>query len=407
MNRSSSPRRATSISALTIVTAAVLLCGAPEQATAQPRLLPEETVSIPSPRVSSIGGTHAALSDDLSTFFSNPAGFRTAEPTFQAAELGLRIRGPAFTIANLIIEGSQEDIDDVLTSPEVSDLFSNLYTDVSLIGPLSYGFVGDGLGFLVSNNNGMSIESVGSSTLGINLYQRLVLAGGFGVNIPFGGDPESGLDVGFLLKGFFAGRSGLSTSVLELPDTLGSLGPGSIMEEPFDLTTGMGVDLGVRYVPATPLTLGLTVQNLLAPAVVNEYTALSAFLDNESPVDRVRARIPQNISFGLMYRPDLGPSLSRHVSDLKLLFDYRDIFDFWIAPEQAENIVLKFSLGTEITLLRVLDLRAGLARGLPAAGLGLDFQVMDFDLAVYGSELSTEPGFRSVYNVALGFRFAW
>jgi hypothetical protein len=402
-----SRRRATSISTLTVLAAAVLLCGAPERATAEARLLPEETVSIPSPRVSSMGGTHAALSDDLSTFFSNPAGFRTAEPTFQAAELGLRVRGPAFTIANLIIEGSQENIDDVLTSPEVAELFSNLYTDVSLIGPLSYGFVGDGLGFLVSNNNGMSIESIGTSTLGINIYQRLVLAGGFGLNIPFGEEPESGLDVGFLLKGFFTGRSGLTSSVLELPDTLGSLGPGAIMDEPFDLTTGMGVDLGVKYAPVAPLTLGLTVQNLLAPAIVNEYASLSAFLDNDPPTDRVRARIPQNISFGLMYRPDLGPSLSRHISDLKLLFDYRDIFDFWIAPEQAENILLKFGLGTEITLLRVLDLRAGLARGLPAAGLGIDFQVMDFDLAVYGSELSTEPGFRSVYNVAVGFRFAW
>ena len=387
--------------------AAALILGGAATAFAESRLLPEETVYIPSPRASSLGGTHAALSDDLSTFFANPAGFRTAESTFQAAELGMRIRGPAFTIANLIIQGSQENIDTVLTSPEVTDLFSSLYSDISLIGPLSYGFVGDGLGFIVSNNNGMAVESIGTSTLGISVYQRLVLAGGFALNIPFEQGEESGLDVGFLLKGFFTGSSGLTTTVLELPDTISSLGPSSIMDEPFDLTTGMGIDMGLRYTPVPPLVLGLTVQNLLSPAVVNEYASLNSFLDNNPPDDRVRARIPQNISFGLMYRPDLGPSLSRHISDLKLLFDYRDIFDFWIAPEQGENIVLKFGLGTEITLLRVLDLRAGFARGLPAAGLGIDFGVMDFDVAMYGSELSTEPGFRSVFNVALGVRFAW
>lgn len=399
-------RHAPSVSFFLLATVALAVVPALRGA-AEPRLLSEETVYLESPRVSSMGGTHAALSDGLSTFFSNPAGFAGAEPVFQAAELGVRVRGPAFTLANLIIEGSQENIDAVLTSPEVAELFSNLYSDLTLIGPLSYGFVGEGLGFIVSNNNGMAIETIGTSTLGINLYQRLVLAGGFGLEIPTGEDEESGLDVGFLLKGFFTGRSGLTTTVLELPDTIGSLGPGAVMDEPFDLTTGMGIDVGLRYTPVAPLTLGLTVQNLLSPAVVNEYASLNSFLDNNPPVDRVRARIPQNISFGLLYRPDLGPSLSRHVSDLKVLFDYRDIFDFWIAPRQAENILLKFSLGTEITLLRVLDLRAGFARGLPAAGLGIDFGIMDFDVALYGTELSTEPGFRSVYNVALGFRFAW
>lgn len=399
-------RRASSLNFVILAAVALAALVVP-RLSADTRLLPEETFYIESPRLASMGGTHAALSDDLSSFFSNPAGFAGAEPLFQAAELGMRVRGPAFTIANLVIEGSQENIDDVLTSPEVAELFSNLYSELTLVGPLSYGFVGEGLGFIVSNNNGMAIETIGTSTLGINLYQRLVLAGGFGLNVPLGQEAESGLDIGFLLKGFFTGRSGLTTTVLELPDTISSLGPGAVMDEPFDLTTGMGIDLGVRYTPLAPLTLGLTVQNLLSPAVVNEYASLDSFLDNNPPVDRVRARIPQNISVGLLYRPELGPSLSRHVSDLKLLFDYRDIFDFWIAPRQAENILLKFSLGTEITLLRVLDLRAGFARGLPAAGLGIDFGVMDFDVAMYGSELSTEPGFRSVYNVALGFRFAW
>jgi hypothetical protein len=399
-------RRASSLNFVILAAVALAALVVP-RLSADTRLLPEETFYIESPRLASMGGTHAALSDDLSSFFSNPAGFAGAEPLFQAAELGMRVRGPAFTIANLVIEGSQENIDDVLTSPEVAELFSNLYSELTLVGPLSYGFVGEGLGFIVSNNNGMAIETIGTSTLGINLYQRLVLAGGFGLNVPLGQEAESGLDIGFLLKGFFTGRSGLTTTVLELPDTISSLGPGAVMDEPFDLTTGMGIDLGVRYTPLAPLTLGLTVQNLLSPAVVNEYASLDSFLDNNPPVDRVRARIPQNISVGLLYRPQLGPSLSRHVSDLKLLFDYRDIFDFWIAPRQAENILLKFSLGTEITLLRVLDLRAGFARGLPAAGLGIDFGVMDFDVAMYGSELSTEPGFRSVYNVALGFRFAW
>jgi hypothetical protein len=398
-----SPCRAAAVTATAILALAI----APAAPAEETRLLSEDTVYIPSPRLSAMGGTHAALSDDLATFYSNPAGFRTAEPKLQAAELGFRLRGPAFTITNLIVEGSQEDIEDVLTDPEVTRLFSTLYTDLALIGPLSYGYIGDGLGFLISNNNGLSMESEGTSTISLSLYQRLVLAGGFALNIPFERGVESGLDVGFLLKGFFTGRSRFSSTILSLPDTISSLGPDSLTDEPFDLVTGMGIDLGVRYTPVAPLTLGLTVQNMLSPAVVNQYTSLQAFLDNEPPIDRERAKIPQNVSFGLMYRPDLGPSLSRHIHDFKLLFDYRDILDFWVAPRQAENIVLKFSLGTEVTLLRILDFRAGFAQGLPAAGLGIDFGAMEFDLSTYGQELASEPGFRSVYNVALGVRFAW
>jgi hypothetical protein len=215
------------------------------------------------------------------------------------------------------------------------------------------------------------------------------------------------LDVGFLLKGFFTGRSRFASTILDLPDTVDSLGPDMLTDQPFDLTTGVGVDMGLRYTPVMPLTLGLTVQNLISPAVVNQYSSLQAFLDSEAPTDRVRARIPQNISFGLMYRPALGPIASRHVSDLKILLDYRDIFDFWVAPRQAENIVMKFSLGTEITLLGLLDVRAGFFQGLPAAGLGIDFGAMEVDVASYGTELSTEPGFRSVYNLAFGVRFSW
>ena len=61
--------------------------------------------------------------------------------------------------------------------------------------------------------------------------------------------------------------------------------------------------------------------------------------------------------------------------------------------------------GGELVLLDVLSVRGGFAQGLFSAGLGLELSRFALDLAVFGAELSPEPGLRPVFNVVLGVRF--
>jgi hypothetical protein len=155
------------------------------------------------------------------------------------------------------------------------------------------------------------------------------------------------------------------------------------------------------------LALGLTATNLYTPGVVNHYASVSSFLSGAAttaPTDTVVA--PINFSFGAEYTPPLG-NLSRYISEINLFFDYRNFLDFLLYPATAENIVLKFSLGAQIRILQIVSLRAGFARGLPAFGLGLDLTAFTLNAAVYGDELSTEPGLKSVYNVLIGFDFSF
>ncbi len=368
-------------------------------------IIPDDNVYVPAPRTAAIGGVHAAQANDTTSLFSNPAAFRSVEPEFKAAELAFGVSGPVFTVSSIVFEGMSSDIDEVLTSPEVNNLLQSLYAGFSLIGPLSFAYVGEGLGFGVTASNGFVAEGTGASVLEFDIYQRLVISGGYAARIPTPGNMPGELDAGFLFKGFVTGRSGFSTGILDLPDTLGSIGPGTILDEPFDLITGVGIDVGTRYAPNQIWAFGLTVQNLLAPAVINQYSSLRGFLDNEQPVARPAARIPQNVSVGVEYTPPLSPGFARHVSDWRLYFDYRDIIDFWAAPETSENILLKFSLGSELTMLEVLSIRLGFARGLPAAGFGLDLTRFTFSAAMFGTELTTEPGFKSVYNLLIGVTF--
>jgi hypothetical protein len=368
-------------------------------------IIPDDNVFVPAPRTAAMGGLHAAQADDTTSLFSNPAAFRSVEPEFKAAELAFGVSGPVFTVSSIVLEGMSSDIDDVLTSPEVNNLLQSLYAGFSLVGPLSFAYVGEGLGFGVTASNGVVAEGTGASVLDFNIYQRLLISGGYAARIPTPGNMPGELDAGFLFKGFVTGRSGFSTGILDLPDTLGSIGPGTVLDEPFDLITGVGIDVGTRYAPNQIWAFGLTVQNLLAPAVINQYSSLRAFLENEQPVARPAGRIPQNVSFGVEYAPPLSSGFGRHVSDWRIYFDYRDIIDFWAAPETSENILLKFSLGSEFTMLQVLSIRLGFARGLPAAGFGLDLTRFTFSAAMFGTELTTEPGFKSVYNLLIGVTF--
>ena len=364
-------------------------------------LLDEANVVFISPRTAAIGGVHAALADDMSTLFTNPAGFRAVEPQFRAAEVNFGIQGPMLTMAGIIAEGMDSDIDDIIARPEVSDLIASLYTGFSVVGPLSFGYVGNGFGVGVSAGSAFSMEGVGIDSVDLNLYQRLLVSGGYAFSLPpvpgWGGE----FAAGFLVKGYLSGRAGFSSLVLDLPDVIGSLDADTILNEPFDVITGLALDVGLRYWWDDRVAVGLTVGNLLAPAVVNRYASLQGFLDNDGPESRDYARIPQNVSIGALYSPELG-RLQRYISRITFYGDYRNIIDFWTAPEQAENILLKFAFGSEITLLQVLDLRFGLNRGMPAAGFGLDLTHVRLNGAVYGTELSTEPGFRSVYNVLVG-----
>jgi hypothetical protein len=137
---------------------------------------------------------------------------------------------------------------------------------------------------------------------------------------------------------------------------------------------------------------------------VNTYDSLTGFLDNEDSVSESQERVPINVSGGVAFTPSLGV-LERHITDFRVLLDYRDGLDFWTDPENTANPLLKIAAGVEATLLDVVSVRVGLAEGLPAAGLGLNLGRVEIDAVAFGDELTSEPGFRSVYNIMFGVRF--
>jgi hypothetical protein len=363
-----------------------------------------ESVVLPrSPRMAAVGGRYTTLADGYDTLMSNPAGFRSVPAGIQAAELSLRLSGPVLSLSSIILEGVDEGFDTVFTSPETLSQLQRLYASLGLFGPISFGFVGDGLGFAISSASDVTLRTVGSTGLTAVAQEALLLSGGFALRVPI---PERAgeLDTGVLLKGFVQGASSIETSLLALPDLFNSFDTDLILGAPFSVATGLSVDVGVRYQILPWFAVGLTGQNLLAPALVNTYGSLTGFLDNEASLSERQERVPINVSGGVAFTPSLG-GLERHITNFRVLLDYRDGLDFWTDPNNTENPLLKVAAGVEATLLDVVSVRLGLSEGLPAAGLGLNLGRVEIDAVAFGDELTSEPGFRSVYNIMFGVRF--
>ncbi len=356
-------------------------------------------------RSAALGGPHIAHADDFFTLHVNPAGLRFIEPRFTYAALSAGASGPVFTLAGIMVEGvAGADLSSLLASPAVQDVLQGIHARAQLSGPLAFGFAGGGAGFGVYNDTALTVRATGSSGIEIRLGERFLLRGGYGFEVPTPSRWNARGAVGVGVKGFVRGDSVLSTSLVTLPSLADSIGPDLLSESPFEIVSGLGIDVGLMLVWRDQVGAAVTLDNLYSPNAVIAYTSLDRFLESAESPPTTYDRYPRRLNVGLAYTPSLGTA-ERYVQDLRVLLDYRDVLDFWTNPAEAENVVLKFGAGVEATFLRILSLRAGFSRGLPAAGLGLDLGFVRLQAAMFGTELSREPGLRPAYNLLVGLEF--
>jgi hypothetical protein len=363
-------------------------------------------MQFPSSRMDALGGAHVALADDISTLLTNPAGFRQAEPQFSIAEVTANLAGPVFSIADLAkrVTGGGNLLT-LLADPTVKALLTSLYAAGTLNGPLSFGYVGNGLGFGFFNSSGVSFTTQGTiPVVTAQIQENVELIGGYTFSIPLPPSSLSTLDLGMTLKAFAQGDVTVSQSILDLLTFLTAPNANILMTQPFVLDVGIGVDGGVLYSWNKVISVGIVGRNLYTPIMRNTYGSLSSF-GTVAPALSYGIW-PLDLSAGIMFSPRLGP-LEEYITNLKLMLDYGDILDFLTHPATASNPLLHVGIGMELVMLRILSLRAGFDEGYFSAGLGLDLTIFHLNLTMLGSELSTEPGLRPVYNLLAGLEFRY
>jgi len=385
-----------------IVVATLLVAGT---LSAQDFIFQEPT--FPSARIAAMGGTHVALADDVSTLLSNPAGFRSAGPQFSVTELTANVTGPVFSIADLVLSILKNANPlTLLTDPSTQSLLASLYSQALLNGPISFGYVGDGLGFGFFNTTGFTFSTQGTvPTLTAAIREDLLFVGGYAFRIPLPDVMRSTLDLGLSVKAFARGSEQFSESLLDIFSLLTSGDFTSLLNKPFDVDVGFGVDAGLLYSWNKTISLGIVGKDLYAPVVRNTYASITAFGSGGSAA-QTYGSAPINLSAGILFSPNLGP-IEEYLSNLKIAIDYADILDFLTHPDTATNLVLHVGIGLETQVLQILSLRAGFDEGYFSAGLGLNLTAFQLGLAMYGSELSSEPGLRPAYNLLVSLEFKY
>jgi len=347
------------------------------------------------PRERAMGGRHVALADDSSVLLTNPAGLADVPKSFTVADLGIRMIGPVFDIADLVAGGN-------LTTSSLTDFLAKndykLYAGFDLSGPLALGYTGGGMGFGLFNKTKLIVNVASATAIHVTTGEDLLLSGGYARRFDLGKGHE--LDAGFAAKGFVRGEILSSMGIIEAVDLASN--PADALSDPFTLTTGVGLDAGLRWA-WRQLAAGLVCRDLFSPAIATKYASASDFFSSAPGVSSYVA-LPRSLDVGVAWTPALG-RLGEVMDSLVFALDYKDILDlFALAPR---NPILNASFGAEARVLNIVTLRAGVADALLAAGAGLDLHVFTLNLSVFGTELGLEPGERPCYNLLLDFDFKY
>jgi hypothetical protein len=348
-----------------------------------------------SPREKGMGGSHVALADDFSVLLSNPAGLADVPRQFSAADLGIQAIGPVFDIANLIVSGA--------TTTSITDFLAannyKLYSGLDIQGPIAFGFTGGGLGFGLFNKTGMTVNVASASSIVATVDESILLTGGYAVRFDLGKGHE--LSAGVTTKGFVRGDIVKNMGILEAVGLASNLS--SILSSPFTLTTGIGLDAGLRWAWEGKVAAGLVCHDIYSPALVTTYSSATDFF-NSSPGVSSYDTLHRSLDFGLSWSPVLG-RLDQVLDSLIFALDYRDILD--LTSLVPRNPILNVGLGVEARVLEIVTLRAGINEALLSAGIGLNLGVLTINLVAYGAELGLDPGDRPYYNLLADFDFKY
>lgn len=339
-----------------------------------------------------MGGLHAALADDATTLFSNPAGLRSIDRQITISECTLSL-----------YESAAEFLAETITGAGGPSTIRRGY--FNLWGPLAFSYVNKGKGFGIFSSSNIYMRTRGPiPEAGERLEVNLVLIGGWAFRIPLPERWQSTLDMGISLNGFATARGVSRTDLRQVFQSTVSFMELLANSESANSAMGAGVELGILYSFRKWLAFGIAGRNL-AVEQIRTYASITDLLGGGSSTSRYNV-LPLDVSAGILFRPPLG-RLGWFLSDLVITADYHNMFDFAFYPDGATNPLLHIGVGLELKLLQIVSLRAGYYQCLPSAGLGLDFSLFTLNFAYFGRELSKEPGGYPVTSYSIGVDFKY
>lgn len=343
-------------------------------------------------RMDSLGGPSVADGKTFSARFYNPAYFASDE------------NQTLFSDTSLGISGLSEGVVDVIKDKEYYKLLpidEGSYFKADLSGPLNSGFIKDNAGFRVYNKlDLLSFTPNLAVASSLKLNDQLVFQGGLGRNIPLPERWRGKASWGVLGKFFLEWDYRYAEDTVKFLYSLTN--PSLLLDNPLNLKTGIGFDLGTVYELSDRFSFGLTIHDAFTPYGDFVYEDLDDYGQSLGYSHTEFGLKPIVVSTGMKFSSQFFKDRPV-ITSWDFFVDYRDIFAF--AYDDSVNPILNLGLGTELTMFKFLDARVGFNEGLFSFGTAMNFKYWGLGISIYGNELSNEPGVFSVYSAKLNIEF--
>lgn len=381
------PRQVHCPVSLVFLAAAMLAAAAPLAAQSFTPVKPE----IVSARLAGFGGAYSALQAGFDTLSTNPAALSTVDREWSVARLAVNASGPLFDFGTVL------EADELTTG--ILDLVSKnegIHLGSSITGPIAFGMVDRNFGFGVFNRSVVNASIPSITSANVLVGEELQLVGAYGLDVIT--VKKHAFSVGLQLKGFFQTfltKSGTAVAVLASFTGSDGFKPELI---PTVLATGFGLDAGILYRFGSILNVGVVCRDAFTPVYVSKYATFENYLDGVPAGETKSDLLEPDIDAGVTVQIPV-PETWVTISGFRFMMDYRNILDRF--KPASRNPILDAAIGTEIELLDVVSLRAGINDAYLSSGLGLDLTFFTIDFAMYGRELGLEPGKRPLLNMEL------
>ncbi len=370
---------------------------------------PEIPVFIPT-RYNAMGGYHVTDTTDYFTIFANPAGIHETEAERLSGMFDVKVSNPevALEVAKLGVSALSGDDMDIALEDFQANILASLEDGVNagseMIGPLALGSISNfeygAFGWGLLSKVDFSVFLPTMSQLDANFGWDNMLQ--FTYAAPILNSDVHYLSAGVSAKGLFMLDAGLD-NVAPLELLAGDADIANLV--PLYTHYGFGFDVGLYYKFIDMVSAGIVWRDFLNFIWTDKYD-MNAIADAVS-----YGEFPEKASdsFGNSASTlDIGVgidvpvfALQAIITNLDVRLDYKDLISVMNPSTISRNPWLNLSVGTEITLIDFVSVRAGISDMYLNAGVGLRFGKTAIEFAMYGKELGLEPGSLPQLNAAL------
>lgn len=365
-----------------------------------------------------MGGSHLNDYSDVYTLQRNPAGLAFAKNTFMMLPVQLNFGGPLediYAIAVPYANGEKEFDQNGMIS-DVSDMISKngLNMGLEIGAPLSFAFIAGGFGLGLFEDAYMDIDApsltVAKAEFGVKTSAVIGFAKSFGFSNVL--DFSAGITAEPYVKVPVASYQGSMMDLMTALSGGNEAGMENLMKK-VDVSSraGLSVNLGAQLRALSIVEASVVVQDLVNVEVVGGKLGLSDVMDDpenllqladfafdEAKPTTGNTKIKVGLAAQIPFISDITFGL---ISSARVYIDHDDFLA--LADSTAVvNPVLGFNMGAEVVLFKTISARLGINQGYFSAGAGLKLACFQFDAAIYGKELGTEPGAKPQLNVAFG-----